>query len=237
MKTLLISTLIIILGIFAFNKFQDYRRFNGPSTNYSISDAIDINYFDENIVRNYFNEIEQLNGFINTQWSANKIDVINPKKDNKKTNYAVQLYAKRLSTIKYFENLLIQSKKLKAAGFSNADIKLYTEKGMTSEGFSNHQNEMKHKEVILASYSEFDIRKGSKNMLVFEMQKLLNKNGFSITEDGVFRDETSNALKQFEVQYGFYPDGKLDLLTLNGLLDNKTKSFKRDDVRISATPF
>ena len=55
---------------------------------------------------------------------------------------------------------------------------------------------------------------------VFEIQKLLNKKGYSVQIDGMYRKETTEAIKSFEQKNNFYPDGKIDLLTLKTLLQD-----------------
>lgn len=219
MKKLLILLIAIILCIFAFNKFQDYKRFNGPNVNYEISDKVDLNYHDKNILRNYYNAISQLNGFVNMQWSANRIDVVDPEKDDKQTQFAVEQFAEKRSEIKFYEDVLIQSKLLKGKGYTNADVKCFEKENLSYDEFVVFENKIKYRNIILKSYNDYKVKKGSINMLVFELQKMLNNKGFKIKIDGVFDNETADALKRFEEQRNLYPDGELDLLVLDSLLE------------------
>lgn len=219
MKKLLILLIAIILCIFAFNKFQDYKRFNGPNVNYEISDKVDLNYHDKIILHNYYNAISQLNGFVNMQWSANRIDVVDPGNDDKQTQFAVEQFAKKRSVVKFYEDVLIQSKLLKGKGYTNRDVKCFEKENLSYDEFVLFENKIKYRNIILKSYNDYKVKKGSVNMLVFELQKMLNNKGFKIKIDGVFDSETADALKRFEEQRNLYPDGELDLLVLDSLLE------------------
>jgi len=52
----------------------------------------------------------------------------------------------------------------------------------------------------------------------YELQKLLVNKGHDIRTDGVYHYNTINALVDFEKENGFFPDGRLDALTLDALL-------------------
>jgi hypothetical protein len=47
----------------------------------------------------------------------------------------------------------------------------------------------------------------------------LVQNGFKIEIDGLYKLETFNAIQSFETSNNLFPDGKLDLLMLNALLN------------------
>lgn len=220
MKKLLITTLIIIVLIFSFNKYQDYKRFNGPKTNYKISTEIDYNYHDKVILYNYQNAISLLDGFVNTQWSAHNIDIINPKEDTKKVQLAMNTYAQKLAEIKHYEKILLQSTQLKAKGLSNNEIQLFEKTGLTEKEYATQQKKKKYAQLIRNSYNGEAIRPGQKSALIFEVQKLLIKHGFAIKNDGVYQTETALAIKAFETKHNLLPDGKLDSISLEYLLEN-----------------
>ena len=50
------------------------------------------------------------------------------------------------------------------------------------------------------------------------MQKLLIAKGFSVKLDGVYNDETTNAIKEFQQKNTLYPSGVADEITINLLL-------------------
>lgn len=53
---------------------------------------------------------------------------------------------------------------------------------------------------------------------IFELQKKLVEKGYEIPIDGLFRDITFNAVRVFEEKNGLFPDGKIDMLTLEYLV-------------------
>lgn len=218
MKKPLIALIIIIVLIFSYNKYQDYKRFNGPQTNYEAKKNIDINYHNKTTVFNYQNAIYSLNGFVSAQWSMHGIDVLSPEKDTKQTQLAINTYAKKLAKVKHYESILAQSILLKEKGLNNKDIQLFEETGLTVEEFQEQQKKKKHIQTIRDSFAKKNIKIGQKSPLVFEIQKLLINNGYSVENDGVFKTETSEALKIFETKQNLLPDGKLDLISLEYLL-------------------
>lgn len=220
MKKLLLVFILIILFIFGFNKYQDYKRFNGPITNYEANSNIDSNYHNKSVLFNYQNTITQLNGFINTQWSAHHIDVINPEKENKQTQYAVNVYAQKLAQVQHYESILQQSAKMKEKGLNNADIKLFEESGLKPDAYKISQQKKQYNQIIRNSFTNTNIVIGKKSALIFEVQKMLTKNGFPVVIDGFFKTETSDGLKAFETKNNLLPDGKLDAISLEYLLEN-----------------
>ena len=44
------------------------------------------------------------------------------------------------------------------------------------------------------------------------------KKGFAIPSDGIFKEITENALKNFQEKNKLFPNGKIDLITLDYLL-------------------
>lgn len=220
MKKILIFAIVTILLIFGYNKYQDYRRFNGPQTNYEINPNIDVNYHDKSILFNYQNAITSLNSFIKMQWSAHRIDVINPEKDTQQIQLAVNTYAQKAAEIAYYESILNQSTKLKAKGLNNEDIRIFEETGLTVKTYDEQKQKQKSAQRIRNSFNNKTIHMGEKSPLIFEIQKILNKNGFNIKNDGVFQNETSLAIKAFETKHNLLPDGKIDIISLEYLLEN-----------------
>ena len=63
------------------------------------------------------------------------------------------------------------------------------------------------------------VRLGEKSAFIYEVQKLLVKKGFDLELDGVYHTITRNAIIEFEKKRNLFPDGNLDVLTLDALLD------------------
>lgn len=219
MKKILILAIVIIILIFSYNKYQNYRRFNGPKTNYKTKSVIDINYHNKDVLFNYQSAISTLNSFVNMQWCVYRIDIINPTKDTKQIQLALNTYAQKLAKIIYYENILIQSSQLKSIGFNNKDISLFEETGLNLNAYNKLQKKKSHLQKIRNNYNNKPIAMGEKSPLIFEIQKLLNKNGFTVKNDGVYQIETSNAIRAFETKHNLFPDGKLDTISLEYLLE------------------
>jgi len=216
MKPILIIILLVIIGFFAYNKYEDYQRFHSPNSEYKSSENIDLNYHDPTQVYNYQEAVEHLNAFVTTQWTVNRIDVKNPEDDDKESKLAVAEYAKKMAKVKFYETKLEQSKALKDEGLSNEAIKVMETKGTTIEEeakvtYGNKIKNMFEKSETIRLYTE--------SPLIYEVQKLLVKKGYNIPVDGSFRYMTIDSLYKFEQDNKLFPDGKLDILTLEALLE------------------
>ncbi|MEM7085837.1 MAG: peptidoglycan-binding domain-containing protein [Bacteroidota bacterium] len=203
MKQIIIFLLVVIVMIMGYNVYKKYQRFNPPNYTYTVPESIDANHPNKSLLLDYYEAVSALDGFVITQWSVNGIDVRNPEKDNGETLAAVSEYHNRLADVSYFESQL-----------TAAEVK---------EPIVVRPNTMDERKMIIAQMFNANPEKnkfqlGERSALVFEIQGLLNQKGDSIAQDGLYKQETLNALKSFEAKNGLFPDGKLDALTLNALL-------------------
>ena len=150
------------------------------------------------------------------QWSANEIDVKSPENDDEATKYAVAEYNKKLAKVKFYEAKLEASKQLKDKGLSNVQIKAQMEGTTQIKQEENDSFEAKIKSMFNPTSK---IRLGERSAFVFEIQKLLVKKGYDISVDGVYKNITQDAIYKFEEKNNLFPDGNLDVLTLDALLD------------------
>ncbi|MGB1307482.1 MAG: peptidoglycan-binding domain-containing protein [Oceanihabitans sp.] len=215
MKKLLITIIVLIILIFAYSQYKEYKRFHPEFVNYNSSKLIDVNYPNKEVLINYYQAIESLNNFVITKWSTSEIDVRSPKKDNPETKIALEEYANKKATVKFYEAILEQSKMLKEKGLDNTEIKIIEEKGTTKEALQKEQYTNTIKKMF---HSNIGIAIGEKSAFVFEIQKLLVKKGYDIPVDGAYKTITSNAIQDFETKQNLFPDGKLDVITLEALL-------------------
>ncbi|KJD36599.1 hypothetical protein PW52_02835 [Tamlana sedimentorum] len=219
MKKILITILVVIIIIFAYNEYKDYKRFHPETSSYKSCDCVDLDYYNKTIVYDYFNAIENLNGYVLMQWSANEIDVKSPENDNKETEYAVNQYREKLAKIKYFEAILAQSKKLKNKGFNNADVKSFELEGLSLDAYNKKLKAEKYKNQLMSSIPKENLNYGRGSAFVYEVQKILINKGYNIPLDGIFRSETRNAIIDFETKHNLFPDGQIDESTLEALLE------------------
>jgi murein L,D-transpeptidase YcbB/YkuD len=202
MKQIIIFLLIVILGLIGLGQYKKYKRFSLSEYEYKIPDEIE-NTSDKRLLLDYFEAVESVNGYVITQWSSHGIDIRNPKKDNDRTRAAVSEYGKRLANVKFYEQQLINPiSKKEPEVISDEEYK----KQLLRQQF-------------YANPSANTLRLGDQNALIFEIQRILIEKGDSIKHDGLFRAETFNALKAFEEKNGLFPDGKLDAITLEYLLN------------------
>lgn len=201
MKQIIIFLLIVIIGLIGWGQYKKYKRFSLSEYEYKIPEGLE-NSSDKDLLLDYFQAVEAVNGYVITQWSAHRIDVRNPKKENAETKAAVTEYRNKLANVKYFEQQLLNPEKI-----------IEPEVNSDAE---------KKKELIRAQFfsntNANALRIGDQNALVFEIQRILIEKGDTIKHDGLFRTETFNALKSFEEKNGLFPDGKLDAITLEYLL-------------------
>lgn len=216
MKQLIIFLLIIIALIIGYGKYNQYKRYNSPNVDYKTDTKIDLEYHNQELVINYYNAIENLNGFVKTQWTSNDIDVRTPENDDDETKLAISKYADKLATVKYYEAKLKKSATLKSNGLSNKEIKFLEETGTDYKAYKHSLKIAKIKNLFNA---EDKIVYGHKSALIFEVQKKLLANGIELDLDGFYKIETFNAIKTFEEKNNLFPDGNLDLLTLDALFD------------------
>lgn len=215
MKQIIIFLLVIILVIIGYGQYKQYQRFSLKNYEYKISDNIDLDYHDKNSLYKYYEAIEGVNSYIGSQWSANRIDVRSPKNDDAETKMAVDTYVKKVAKVKYYEAQLVKSKGLKDKGLTNTDIKLFEDTGITLKDKQKVEADAK----MMSMFSNnSNLRLGQQSAFVYEIQKLLVKKGFDIPVDGVYKSITSNAILDFEAKNNLFPDGKMDLLTLEALL-------------------
>ncbi|MDB2462834.1 peptidoglycan-binding protein, partial [Algibacter sp.] len=129
---------------------------------------------------------------------------------------AISKYTDKLGTVKFYEDQLVKSKTLKENGLTNANIKLLETDGISQEEFEKAKANTKL--ITLFNNNISELRLGQKSAFIFELQKLLVKNGFNIPVDGIYKTVTKDAVQSFEEKNELFPDGKVDLLTFEALL-------------------
>ena len=216
MKQIIIFLLVIILLLIGYSQYKQYKRFTPPEYEYIKNESIDLNYHDKSLLLDYYKAIEHLNGYVITQWSTNDFDVRNPGDDDEDIQAAVAVYNDKLGLVKYYEDQLVKSKNLKQKGLNNADIMLLEKKGITQDDLEKAES---NKNIVaLFKNNISQLRLGQRNAFVYELQKLLVKRGFEIPTDGVYAEITQDAVRNFEESKGLFPDGNIDILTLEALL-------------------
>ena len=214
MKQLIIFLLIVIVGLIGYGKYNQYKRYNSPEINYKTNKNLDKEYHNQDLVLNYYEAIENLDSYTMLQWTANDIDVRTPEDDDIETKSAVEIYAKKLAKINYYEAILENSLKLKNNGLSNTEIKFLEENGIDLKTYQRRANF----ETIKGLFdTKVNLYKGEKDAIIYEVQKRLKELGYNLQIDGVYRIETLNAIKTFEEKNDLLADGFIDQLMLEML--------------------
>jgi len=211
MKKLIIFLLVIILFIIGFGKYNQYKRYHSPEVNYKTDKKLDLEYYNQDLVLNYYEAVEELDSYILLEWSAKDIDVRAPENDDIQTKTAVKNYSKKLAKVNYYEARLVNSFKHKEKGLSNEEIKFLEENGIDIETYRNRE---KFSKIQSLFDPNINLYKGEKNAIIFEVQKRLVTLGYNITIDGVYRIETLKAIKTFEEKNNLLADGYIDALSL-----------------------
>jgi hypothetical protein len=218
MKQILIVILVVILLIFGYNQYSDYKRFHSPGVDYVSDKKIDLNYHDKNFLLNYYQAIEDLNSYVRTQWVTQDVDVRNPEDDDKDTQNAVLGYNKKLGIVKFYEDKLVESAILKKQGISNKEIVFFEQNGLNAKDFKQFLKRKFLMDTYKSNPEKYSLKVGDYSSFIFELQKKLVEKGHEIPIDGLFRDITFNAVRAFEEKNGLFPDGKVDMLTLEYLV-------------------
>lgn len=218
MKQIIITLLVVILLILGYNLYSNYNRFHSPGTDYLSNQKIDLNYHDKSTLLSYHQAIEDFNGCVRMSWANDGIDVRNPKNDDNDTKIVVSNYTKKLANVKFYEDKLVQSAKMKSQGLNDAAVIAFEESGFAGTEYDAFIKRKFLQNTFESNPEKYSLKIGDYNTFVFELQKILVQKGYKILVDGFFKDITQEAISQFEQKNGLLPDGKIDAITLNYLL-------------------
>lgn len=200
MKKLIVSIFLIFLLVMAFFRYQDYTRLNAPNDyGYVINAEIDNNYHDQVLVKEYYKIAYEIGSFAREQWFNHKIDVLYQDNESKESQRATKAYNQMLSAVSQIEAQLIKSANLKKQGFSNREIKLMQDEGLSTKEYTLNN-----------SLSSLILKHGDQGPNVMEMQKRLSKEGHVLLIDGIFDNETMGVVMEFQQNNGLFPSGITD---------------------------
>jgi hypothetical protein len=210
MKKLLFLILIITLPIIAYFEYVSWKRFH-PAKDYSyrLSDEIDINYHNHDLVQEYFENALEIGRYAKQKYFNEEIDVEFPDEQNIEAVNASKYYAKLKARTLYLEGLLKESSKLKKEGLSNQEIELIETLGFSIEGLRAYQD----------SENYVGLKSGTKSKYVWDIQKKLTEKGYEVPIDGLFGVETESQLRAFQRANNLYPSGETDRDTFDRLFD------------------
>lgn len=218
MKQIIIALLVVILLILGYNLYSNYQRFHSPGSDYTSTQKIDLNYHDQVLLQNYYQAIEEVNSYVRMSWSNNDVDVRNPEDNDDDTKAVVAGYTKKLGVVKYYEDRLVQSAKMKSEGLNDKDVIAFEESGYKAKDYNEFIKRKFLMDTFKSNPEKYSLKVGDYSPFIYELQKILVKKGHNIPIDGLFRDITFTAVYNFEKENGLFPDGKIDAVTLDYLL-------------------
>lgn len=200
MKKLVFIVIIVTLPVMAFFQFQNYRRFNPPvAYEYAISENIDVNYHDQNLVDEYFEKAIEIGAFARLKWRNEGLDVRFPNAGNQADVNAAKYWNELVARVRLLEGKLEQSSNLKTQGLTNEEIRI-VESGFQVANLSLLQDQQNIQAIQVGDQSRF----------VWMVQKRLIDKGYEHVLDGLFGDDTQNAILSFQRDQNIYPEGLIN---------------------------
>lgn len=204
MKRLFYIIVIIGIPVIVFFQYQKWTKFSTPNQyDYSISNEIDNHYFDQNLVKLYYQNSSEIGSYARSVWYTDGIDVKNYNQNDPESKNKAIYYEFLVAQTKMIEKKLEESKALKQQGLNNQQIKTLFETGISLQE--------KQKEELIKSY--VGVQFGDFNQQVFEVQKKLNDLGYTLPVDGNFRNSTQESIRKFQTDNNLAPTGLIDLKT------------------------
>ena len=209
MKRLFYLIVIIGLPILLFFQYQKWSKFSPPSPyDYELSDKIDINYFDQEVVKTYYQNAQEIGSYARATWYTDGIDVRFYDQQNTFGASKVAYYNALVAQTRQLEKQLELSQTYKAAGYNNQEVEQMLKTGVKPE-------ELEQEKLIEA---HLNLQFGDFSQEVYNLQKLLNAKGYSTPVDGNFRNSTQEMLQNFQTANDLAPTGIANRATLEMLL-------------------
>lgn len=200
MKKLVFIVIIVALPIIAFFQFQDYRRFNPPiAYEYAISEGVDINYHDQKMVDEYFSKAVEIGAFARLQWRNEGMDVRFPDTQNQAEVNAAKYWNVLVARVKLLEQKLESSNNLKKQGYTNQEVRI------VESGF-----QIANLPLLKDQENIQGIRVGDQSRFVWMVQQRLIARGYEHALDGLFGEDTRNAITSFQSDQNIYPEGLIN---------------------------
>ncbi len=217
MKRILAIALVIFLVIYGLSKYREYQRFNPPSPyDYEISEQIDVNYHDQDLLARYYQQAEELGHYARSVWASEKIDVLHTDRDDPQQQSFAQEYLRKKAELQRVEGKLKNSAQLKQQGFGNKDIINIELDGLSPQNYRLQQS----MEGIPAS---LELKLNDTGQLVYLLQKQLTALGYELEQDGIFKRETQDVVSKFQEKVGLLPTGVVDAMTFKKIYQTGLK--------------
>ncbi|MCT4663800.1 MAG: peptidoglycan-binding protein [Flavobacteriales bacterium] len=207
---------LVALLIISYLIYQEYQRRNmSQGLLVSISDEIDQDYYNNELVLEYYHLADQLNGRIRKAWHNHLKDIRDQKENDPDFINSQVSFNNEHRIYKTIEKKLIFSKNEKLKGRTNQDI-------FTLENCKQYR--LNSRSCKLNNWILFEY--GDTDEAIKIVQKKLSNLGYTLPVDGIFLSETETTVKSYQTKYGMEPNGKIDLpiwLHLFGIESKKEK--------------
>ncbi|MGB3468799.1 MAG: peptidoglycan-binding domain-containing protein [Cyclobacteriaceae bacterium] len=211
MKRLFYIIVIVGIPVIVFFQYQNWTKFSAPNEyDYSLSDEIDTEYYDQEAVKTYYENVQEIGSYARAMWHTYDLDVKNYDQNDPVSKERALYYEFLIAQTRLLEQKLKNSKRYKSQGFSNHDIKLILDRGISAETYK--------KELDLQNYT--GVKFGDLSQEVYDIQKRLRELGYELPIDGNFKNSTQETLKDFQKKNDLAPTGYVDKKTARKLWSN-----------------
>lgn len=210
MKRLFYIVVIITLPIILFFEVWNYWKFNPPTDySYAISQEIDPNYHDPELVKRYYVTAKEVGNYARYIWKEHRVDVTFADMTDPKEKEFGQIYNSMIASAQFLEGKLQQSKKWKDEGKNNEEIRVL-EAGKPKPVSTQVQTNTRVNPIIAQI--------GDNNATVREIQISLVDKKHEIAIDGIFKEETKQAVMAFQKKKKLPETGIVDIDTFLKLM-------------------
>ncbi|MBL7886510.1 MAG: peptidoglycan-binding protein [Flavobacterium sp.] len=129
----------------------------------------------------------------------------------------VNQYTKKLGAVKFYEDRLAISAQIKSKGLSDNDVIAFEKSGFSGKKYDDFLKSRFLMETFQSNPEKYSLKIGDYSSFVFELQKMLVKKGYNIPVDGLFKENTFQAIQSFETKNSLFADGKVDAVMLDYL--------------------
>jgi len=217
MKRLFYLVIIITLPLIAFFEFWSFYKHNvSKDYDYEISDSIDPNYHDPELVSRYYTTAKEVGNYARFIWKEHRVDVTMADMTDPEEKEFGNTYNSLIASAKHLENKLLRSAEQKEKGMSNEEVARW-EQGLQAPKPAPVQTSANGSQLS-TDINPIIAQIGDNSATVREIQDRLYKKGNEIRIDGIFREETKQAVAAFQKKKKLPETGIVDIETFLKLM-------------------
>ncbi|MEL6254245.1 MAG: peptidoglycan-binding domain-containing protein [Bacteroidota bacterium] len=217
MKRLFYLVIIITLPLIAFFEIWSFYKHNvSADYDYQVNDSIDPNYHNPELVSRYYVTAKEVGNYARNIWKEHRVDVTMADMTDPDEKEFGRTYNSLIASAKHLERKLLKSAELKGQGMSNEEIVRW-EQGVQAPIPSPVQNTSSSSQLS-TDINPIIAQIGDNSATVREIQDRLYKKGSEIRIDGIFREETKQAVAAFQKKKKLPETGIVDIETFLKLM-------------------